>query len=57
MCQLSDEYIADKAKLFPTNKLMLMRLISEKVKPNDPTKHLFDASGRQSVIKMGYPIN
>lgn len=57
LCELSDQHIADKAKLYPMNKLMLIRLISEKVKPSDPSKHLFDASARESVIKMGYPIN
>lgn len=36
---------------------MLVRLISEKVKQNDPTKRFFDASGRESVVKMGYPLN
>lgn len=57
MCELTDDFIADKAKFYPPNKLILIRLINEKVKPNDPTKHLFDASARESVIKMGYPIN
>lgn len=57
MCELTDEHISDKAKFYPLNKLMLVRLISEKVKPNDPSKHLFDASARESVVKMGYPLN
>jgi len=54
---LTDEVISDRAKYYPTNKLILCRLINEKVKPNDPSKHMFDASARQSVVKMGYPIN
>lgn len=57
MSELTDEYVPDKSKFYPTNKLILCRLISEKVKPNDPSKHLFDASARESVVKMGYPIN
>ena len=36
---------------------MLLRLISQKTKPNDPTKHFFDASARESVVKMGNAIN
>lgn len=56
--ELSDSPISgDKSKYFPPNRLMLCRLISEKIKPNDPTKHLFDASARQSVVKLGYPLS
>jgi hypothetical protein len=57
MCELSDKYIADKTTHYPINKLILCRLINEKVKPNDPSKHLFDASARESVVKAGYSIN
>lgn len=57
MSELTDQYMTDKSKHYPLNKLMLIRLISEKVKPNDPSKHLFDASARESVVKVGYPLN
>ncbi len=36
---------------------MLCRLISSKVKNNQPNNVLFDASLRESVIKFGYPLN
>ena len=57
MSELTDQYLPDKSKHYPMNKLMLVRLISEKVRPNDPSKHLFDASSRESIVKTGYPLN
>lgn len=56
-CELSDSHINDKEKQFKSNKLVLLRLISSKVKTNEPNKFFFDASLRESVIKYGYPIN
>ena len=39
------------------NNLVLLRLISEKAKANEPNKKFFDASSRESVVKHGYPLN
>ncbi len=36
---------------------MLCRLISSKVKNNQPNAVMFDASLRESVVKFGYPLN
>ncbi len=36
---------------------MLCRLISSKVKNNQPNVVMFDASMRESVLKFGYPLN
>ena len=36
---------------------MLCRLISSKVKNNQPNVVMFDASMRESVVKFGYPLN
>lgn len=56
-CELSDLHIKDREKQFKTNKLVLCRLISSKVKNNQPNVVLFDASLRESVVKYGYPLN
>jgi hypothetical protein len=54
---LSDIHIKDKEKEFKTNRLVLCRLISSKIKNNQPNVVLFDASLRESVVKFGYPLN
>ncbi len=54
---MSDIHIKDKEKEFKTNRLVLCRLISSKIKNNQPNVVLFDASLRESVVKFGYPLN
>lgn len=42
---------------FPENKLVVGRLLTEKIKPNNPSVRLFDGSLRESVVIYGYQLN
>jgi transcriptional accessory protein Tex/SPT6 len=55
--ELSDSKVIDLHKQFPENKLVFGRLITEKIKPNNPNIKLFDGSLRESVVKYGYQLN
>lgn len=57
LSELSDTLIADKAKIFSGNKIVLCRLINSKVKQGEKNTLQFDTSLRESVVRRGYPLN
>ena len=57
LSELSDEKVVDVHQRFPENKLVMGRLLTQKIKPNNPTVRLFDGSLRESVVLYGYQFN
>lgn len=55
--ELSDTFLPHPEQIFTPNKLVLCRLINMKQKVGDASSVQIDASLRESVVKLGYPIN